>query len=133
MFSRVYAPRIVSSIMNVFNSTCIHYFFPCNWRAFNSSNNKTKLSHCTMILGTSIKTHACILQRITISMKLPIKRFTRSLARLVLVDNIASKQKIKDTLKVNNYPLSAFNLNKYSQKMKIEKLKTCVNNLGSSI
>lgn len=58
-----WVPRVVCSIMYVFNSTCIYNFFTRNWRAFGSSNNKTKFGHCTMILSTSIKTHSCILYR----------------------------------------------------------------------
>lgn len=58
---KLLAPGIICSIVNIFHSTGIYDFFTCNWRAFDTSNDKTKFSHCTMILSTSIKTHPCIL------------------------------------------------------------------------
>lgn len=55
-------PGIVCSIMNILHSTCVYNFLPSYWGTFNSTNQKTELSHGTMILCTSIKTHPCILQ-----------------------------------------------------------------------
>lgn len=54
-------PRVVCSIMYIFHSTSIYNFFPWNWRTLYSPNHETKLSHGTMILCTTIQTHACIL------------------------------------------------------------------------
>ena len=54
-------PWVVCSIMNIFDPTSIDNFFPCNWRAFYPSHDKTEFSHGTMILCTSIKTHSRIL------------------------------------------------------------------------
>ena len=55
-------PRVVSPIMNIFNSTCIYNLLPRNWRTLNTSNHKTEFCHCTLILCTTIKTHSSILE-----------------------------------------------------------------------
>lgn len=58
------APRIVGAVMDIFNPRCIYNFLPGNWRAFHPSHYKTKLSHCTVILRTTIESHSSILNPI---------------------------------------------------------------------
>jgi hypothetical protein len=56
-------PGVVCTIMNILNTTSIDNFIPSYWRAPGTTNYQTKFSHCPMVLCTTIKTHATILQR----------------------------------------------------------------------
>jgi hypothetical protein len=58
---RKWLPRVVCSIMDIFNTRSIDNFLPSDWRALDTSNYQTKFSHCSMVLCTTIKTHSGIL------------------------------------------------------------------------